>query len=209
MIVKAFPYKGGPKSAQRLNRHLWKNEGQRVELFETRNLFVPDTEAGMRVMRCLQQGSNAEIVFWHIIISPMTTLNEIDCAHVINLVVSELRAETHPLMVWSHRDKPRARQGGGANHFHLVLGHISPVTFQALDMRNYVQRLHKVMAVAAYEIEGATVLSPSHRSIVAWLSKEGRGDVARLAHRLGRRNSTPAAGTHDGCDASLGGGRRF
>src|SRR5260370_21963989 len=157
MIAKAFKYKSGSKSAQRLKQHLWKDEGQRVELFETRNLYVPDSEAGMRVMRCIQQGSkNAEIVFWHIIISPVTTVNEADRACVVNLVIAELRAEAHPLMVWSHNEKPRARQGGGGNHTHMVLGHISPVTFRALDMRNYVQRLQKVMAVAAFEIEGKT-----------------------------------------------------
>ncbi|MDO9297979.1 hypothetical protein [Bradyrhizobium sp.] len=179
MIVKAFKYKSGPKSAQRLNLHLWNEKDQRVELFETKNLYVPDSEAGMRVMRCLQQGSkNAEIVFWHIVISPITTLNAIDRARVVNLVVSEFRAETHPLMVWSHNEKPRARQGGGANHLHFVLGHICSVTLRALDMRNYLLRLQKIMAIAAYDIEGMTALTPFHRSIAAYLIKDGRGEVA-------------------------------
>jgi hypothetical protein len=178
MIAKAFKYKSGRASAQRLNRHLWKSEGQPVELSEIRNLYVPNSEAGMRVMRCLQQGSNAEIVFWHIIISPTTTLNGSDRTRVVNLVVAELAAESHPLLVWSHLEKPRARKGGGACHWHLVLGHISPTTGLALDMRNHAQRLQKAMAIAAFDIEGQTTVSPFHRSIVAYLSKEGRGDVA-------------------------------
>ena len=64
MIIKAFKYKSGKEGARRLNRHLWKQEGQRVEWSEMRNLYVRDTEAGMRVMRCLKEGSKAEIVFW-------------------------------------------------------------------------------------------------------------------------------------------------
>ena len=78
MIIKAFKYGSGKESARRLNRHLWKQEDQRVEWSETRNLYVRDTEAGMRVMRRLQGGSLAKIVFWHIVISPRTMLNEID-----------------------------------------------------------------------------------------------------------------------------------
>jgi hypothetical protein len=154
------------------------SEGQRVELSEIRNLYVPNSEAGMRVMRCLQQGSNAEIAFWHIIISPTTTLNGSDCTRVVNLVVAELAAESHPLLVWSHFEKPRARKGGGACHWHLVLGHISPTTGLALDMRNHAQRLQKAVAIAAFDIEGQTTVSPFHRWIAAYLSKEGRGDVA-------------------------------
>lgn len=178
MIVKAFKYKSGLKNAQRLDQHLWKDKDQRAELSEIRNLYVPNSEAGMRVMRCLQQGSNAEIVFWHIIISPTTTLNGSDRTKVVNSVLAELGAESHPLLVWSHFEKPRARKGGGACHWHLVLGHISPETGLALDMRNHVPRLQKVMAIASFDIEGQTTVSPFHRSIVAYLSKEGRDDVA-------------------------------
>ena len=178
MIIKAFKYKSGKKGAQRLNRHLWKQEDQRVEWSETRNLYVRDTEAGMRVMRCLKEGSQAEIVFWHIVISPRTKLNEIDRKRVVDLVIAELRADTHPLMVLSHLDKLRARPGGAAGHLHLVLGHVCPITFRALDMRNHLQRLRKVMAIAAFEIEGTIALGPFHGGIAAYLIKEGRGDVA-------------------------------
>ncbi|MCK1396933.1 hypothetical protein IVB45_25635 [Bradyrhizobium sp. 4] len=177
MIVKAFKYRSGQKGAQRLNHHLWKEDGQHVELSETRNLHVPDSAAGLRVMQCLKGGTRAEIAFWHIIISPTTTLDATDRSRVVDMVIGELRAEAHPLMIWSHADKPRARPGGGATHLHLVLGHISP-TLRALDMRNHVQRLQKVMAIATYEIEGTIARSSFHRGIAARLVREGRADVA-------------------------------
>src|SRR4051794_14421460 len=178
MIIKAFKYKSGKEGARRLNRHLWKQEGQRVEWSEMRNLYVRDTEAGMRVMRCLKEGSKAEIVFWHIVISPRTKLNGLDRKRVVDLVIAALRADTHPLMVLSHLDKLRARRGGAADHLHLVLGHVCPITSRALDMRNHVQRLQKAMAIAAFEIESTIALGPFHPAIATHLIKEGRGDVA-------------------------------
>ena len=189
MIVKAYKYKGGPSDARRLNEHLWKSEGQRPELSETRHLYVADTLAGMRVMQSLQRGSDAQIAFWHIIVSPTTTANESDRTRVVNLIISELKAEAHPLMVLSHHEKARARRGGGASHFHFVLGHVSPVTGLALNMRNHVQRLQKVAAIAAFDIEGQTSVSSYHRSVVTYLSIEGRPDVARWLMDLARKTS--------------------
>ena len=178
MIGRGFAYGGAPSDARRLNAHLWKADSQRPELCETRNLYVPDSAAGMRVMRCLQQASNAKIAFWHIIVSPRTTLNESDRTLVVNMILDELKARTHPLLVFSHNEKLRARRGGGACHWHLVLGHISPTTGRALDMSHFIPRLHKVMAVAQFYIEGEMTVSPFHRSIVECLRKEGRNEVA-------------------------------
>jgi hypothetical protein len=178
MIVKAYKYKGGLSDARRLNEHLWKSAAQRPELSETRHLYVADTLAGIRVMQSLQRGSRAQIAFWHISLSPTTTLNASDRTRVVNLIITELKAEAHPLIVVSHNDKPRARRGGGARHFHCVLGHVSPITGLALDMRNHVQRLQKVGAIAGYDIEGQTSVSSYHRSIVTHLSRDGRPDVA-------------------------------
>jgi hypothetical protein len=178
MIVKAYKYKSGLSDARRLNEHLWKRESQRPELSETRHLYAADTLAGMRVMQSLQRGSRAKIAFWHISVSPTTTLNQSDRTRVVNLIITELKAEAHPLIVVSHNDKLRARRGGGATHFHCVLGHVSPITGLALDMRNHVQRLQKVAAIAAFDIEGQTSVSSYHRSIVTHLSREGRPDVA-------------------------------
>jgi hypothetical protein len=179
MIVKAYKYKGSLSDARRLNEHLWKSDGgQRPELSETKNLYVADTLAGMRVMRCLQRASRSQIAFWHIIVSPTTKLDRKDRTRVVSLIITELKAEEHPLMIWTHNEKARARRGGGASHIHCVLGHVSPITGLALDMRNHVQRLQKVGAIAGYDIEGQTSVSSYHRSIVVHLSREGRLDVA-------------------------------
>jgi len=59
-----------------------------------------------------------------------------------------------------------------------VLGHVSPVTFRALDMRQHAPRLHKVMALASYHIEGVATASPWHKSIVRTLRAEGNPHVA-------------------------------
>jgi hypothetical protein len=186
MIVKAYKYKSSLADARRLNEHLWKNQGQHPELSETRHLYAADTLAGMRVMQALQRGSRAKISFWHITVSPITTLNETDRTRVVDLIITELKAESHPLMVLSHNEKPRARRGGGARHFHFILGHVSPTTGLALDMRNHVQRLQKVAAIAAFDIEGQTSVSSFHRSIVTHLSSE-RPDVARWLADLARK----------------------
>jgi hypothetical protein len=190
MIIKAYKYKGGLSDARRLNEHLWKDEGgQRPELSETRHLYAADTLAGMRVMQSLQRGSRAKIAFWHLSVSPTTTLDASDRTRVVNLIIRELKAEAHPLIVWSHNEKPRARRGGGAGHFHCVLGHVSPTTGLTLDMRNHVQRLQKVAAIAAFDIEGQTSVSSYHRSIVTHLRREGRPDVARWLTDLARKAS--------------------
>jgi hypothetical protein len=189
MIVKAYKYKGSA-GARRLNEYLWQNKGQRTELCEIRNLYVTDTLAGMRVMQCLQRASRAKIAFWHIVISPTTKLNEKDRSRVLDLIVAELKATDHPLIVWSHDEKLRARRGGGASHFHCVLGHVSPTTDLALDMRNHVQRLQKAAAIAAFEIEGQTSVSSYHHSIVTHLIRQGRPDVARWLTDLAK-NAAP------------------
>jgi hypothetical protein len=106
-------------------------------------------------------------------------LEENDRTRLLNLIITELKATDHPLMVWSHNEKVRARRGGGASHFHCVLGHVSPTTDLALDMRNHVQRLQKVAAIAAFDLEGQTSISSYHHSIVTHLIREGRPDVAR------------------------------
>jgi hypothetical protein len=100
-------------------------------------------------------------------------LNEKDRSRVLDLIVAELKATDHPLIVWSHDEKLRARRGGGASHFHCVLGHVSPTTDLALDMRNHVQRLQKAAAIAAFEIEGQTSVSSYHHSIVTHLIRQG------------------------------------
>jgi hypothetical protein len=175
MIGRAFPYNGSEAEARQLDSHLWKDDGQRPDLSELRNLFVHDSGQGMAVMAALRAASNAKIAFWHIIVSPRKTLDAKERATVVDLVIAELKAVAHPLMVFSHNEKPRARQGGGGNHLHLVLGHVSPVSFRALDMRQYAPRLHKV---AAYQIEGVATASPWHKSIVRTLRAEGNLQVA-------------------------------
>jgi hypothetical protein len=188
MIIKAYKYKGS-SGARRLNEYLWQDKNQRTELCEIRNLYVADTLAGMRVMRCLQRASRAQINFWHLIISPTVQLDEKDRARVLNLIITELKATDHPLMVWSHNEKLRARRGGAASHFHCVLGLVSPTTDLALDMRNHVQRLQKVAAIAAFDIEGQTSVSSYHHSIVTHLIWEGRPDVAHWLTDLVKNGS--------------------
>lgn len=188
MIVKAYRYKGSA-GARRLNDYLWQDHSQRTELCEVRNLYVADTLAGMRVMQCLQRVSRATIAFWHITISPATPLDEKDRTRVIDLIITELKATDHPLMVWSHNEKLRARRGGAASHFHCVLGHVSPTTDLALDMRNHVQRLQKVAAVASFDIEGQTPVSSYHHSIATHLVREGRPDVAHWLTDLAKNAS--------------------
>jgi hypothetical protein len=178
MIGRAYPYNGSEADARRLDCHLWKDDGQRPKLSEIRNLFVHGSADGMAVMAALRAASNAKIAFWHIIVSPRKTLNQKERVTVVDLVIAELKATEHPLMVFSHNEKPRARKGGGANHLHLVLGHVSPVSFRALDMRQHAPRLHKVMALAAYHVEGVATASPWHKSIVMTLRGEGNPHVA-------------------------------
>jgi hypothetical protein len=178
MIGRAYPYDGSEADARRLDCHLWKDDGQRPLLSDVRNLFVHDSGEGMAVMAALRASSNAKIAFWHIIVSARKTLNQKERAAVVDLIIAELKASQHPLMVFSHNEKPRARKGGGANHLHAVLGHVSPVSFRALDMRQHAPRLHKVMALAAYHIEGVATASPWHKSIVKTLRAEGNPHVA-------------------------------
>ncbi|MBR1174285.1 hypothetical protein JQ617_10000 [Bradyrhizobium sp. KB893862 SZCCT0404] len=176
MIARAFSYRGSLTDARRLDAHLWKEKDQRPVLVETRNLCVRQTVEGMQVMAALTAASHAEIAFWHLYVSPRKTLTAAEAAKVVDLVVTELAAHDHPMMVFAHHDKPRA--GGGANHLHLVIGHVSPRTFRALDMRHHAPRLHKVMALAAYLIEGEAVPSRWQKSIVEALRADGHGHVA-------------------------------
>jgi hypothetical protein len=176
MIVKAYKYKG---SARRLSEYLSRDTHQRTEQCETRNLYVANTLDGMRVMQCLQRASRAQIAFWHIIISPATKLEAEDRTRLLDLIITELQATDHPLIVWSHNEKHRARRGGAPTHFHCILGHVSPTTGLALDMRNHAPRLQKTAAVAAFDLEGQTSISLYHDSIVTHLIREGRPDVAR------------------------------
>ncbi|MCK1677107.1 hypothetical protein [Bradyrhizobium sp. 150] len=176
MIARAFSYRGSLTDARRLDAHLWKDKDQRPELLEMRNLCVRRTIDGMQVMAALTAASRAEIALWHLYISPRRTLTADEVAKVVDLVLTELKAHDHPLMVFAHNDKPRA--GGGANHLHLVLGHVSPQTFRALDMRHHAPRLHKVMALAAYLIEGEAVPSRWQKSVIEALRADGNGHVA-------------------------------
>jgi hypothetical protein len=178
MIGRAYSYVGSEADARRLDAHLWKDDGQRPELSDVRNLLVHDTGQGMAVLAALKAASNAKIAFWHIIVSPRKTLNQEERDAVVDLIIAEFAAGEHPLMVFSHNDKPRARKGGGANHLHLLLGHVSPVSFRALNMRQHAPRLHKVMALTAYQVEGVATASPWHKSIVGALRAEGHPHVA-------------------------------
>ncbi|WP_456674837.1 hypothetical protein [Bradyrhizobium sp. RDM12] len=130
----------------------------------------------MQVMAALTAASRAEIAYWHLYVSPRKTLTAAEAAKAVELVVTEFKAHDHPLMVFAHNDKPRA--GGGANHLHLLMGHVSPITFRALDMRHHAPRLHKVMALAAYLIEGKAVPSRWQKSIVETLRADGQDHVA-------------------------------
>ena len=127
-------------------------------------------------MAALTEASRADIAFWHIYVSPRRTLMAAEAMTVVDLVVTELEAHDHPLMVFAHDDKPRA--GGGANHLHVLMGHVSPITFRALDMRHHAPRLHKVMAIAAYLIEGKAVPSRWQKSIVEALRADDHDHVA-------------------------------
>lgn len=176
MIARAFPYRGSLTDARRLDAHLWSKKDQRPELVEMRNLCAHETIDGMQVMAALTAASRAEIAFWHLYVSPRKTLTAAEAAKVVDLVVTELKAHDHPLMVFAHNDKPRA--GGGANHLHLLIGHVSPMTFRALDMRHHAPRLHKVMALAAYLIEGKAVPSRWQESIIEALRADGNDHVA-------------------------------
>lgn len=176
MIARAFSYRGSLTEARRLNAHLWKQKDQRPELLEMRNLCVHDTLEGMQVMAALTEVSRAEIAFWHLFVSPRRTLTVAEAGKVVDLVVTELGAQDHPLIVFAHNDKPRV--GGGANHLHMLVGHVSPITFRALDMRHHAPRLHKVMAIAAFLIEGKAVPSRWQKSIVETLRADGQDHVA-------------------------------
>lgn len=183
MIARAYRYRRSLPEFRRLNTHLWKPEGQRPELVGTRNLCVHHTVEGMGVMAALTAASRAQIAFWHIWVAPQTKLTRTEATKVVDLIIAELKAQDHPVMVWAHNDKPRARRGGGPTHLHVVLGHVSlglesPKTPRALDMRHHAPRLHKVMAIAAYQIEGKPVASPWHKSIVQRLRAENNGHVA-------------------------------
>ncbi|UVO39173.1 hypothetical protein KUL72_12870 [Bradyrhizobium arachidis] len=177
MIARAFSYRASLTDARRLDAHLWKAKDQRPELLEMRNLCVDRTIDGMQVMACLTAASRAKIAFWHLYISPRRTLTAAEATQVVDLVVTELKANGHPVLVFAHNDKPRAG-GGGANHLHVVIGHVSPTTFRALDMRHHAPRLHKVMALAAYLIEGEAVPSPWQKSIIEALRADGNDHVA-------------------------------
>ncbi|KJC50903.1 hypothetical protein UB31_11765 [Bradyrhizobium sp. LTSP849] len=176
MIGRAFSYRGSLTDARRLDAHLWKEKDQRPELVEMRNLCVRQTIDGMQVMAALTAASRAEIALWHLYVSPRKTLTAAEVARVVDLVVTEFKVRDHPLMVFAHNDKPRA--GGGANHLHLLMGHVSPITFRALDMRHHAPRLHKVMALAAYLIEGKAVPSRWQKSIIEALRADGNDHVA-------------------------------
>jgi len=186
MIVRAYKCQGSRHDDHQLERHLSKTDGQRPEQLEFRNVWARDVATGLAVMRALKAGApKARIAFWHIIVSPRFTLSSSERRRVVAMIVKELCAEEHPLIVISHNEKPRARQGGGANHLHVLLGHVSP-GFRALDTSHIMPKLHKVMALAAYYIEGVPTPSPYHRSIVAALSREKFPDVARwLIDELG------------------------
>lgn len=164
--------------AGRLDAHLWKEKDQHPHLIEMRNLCVHCTLDGMQVMAALKARSRADIAFWHIYISPRRSLTPAEATKVVDLAVDELRAHRHPLMILAHGEKPRARMGGGANHLHCVLGHVSPVDFRALDMRHHGPRLHKAMAVAAYMTGSEAVAGHWHESIVEALRTDGKGHVA-------------------------------
>lgn len=178
MIGRAYRYKGVGADAARLHSHLWKSEDQRPVLIGTRNLFARDSAEAMSVMIALKAASKATIAFWHVVVSPRKTLSDTEAATVVDLIVTELNAQSHPMLIFGHQDKPRARPGGGGNHFHIVLGHVSPITFRALDMRNHAPRLHKVWAIAEFNIEGVATASPWHASIVDDLRATGNDAVA-------------------------------
>jgi hypothetical protein len=178
MIGKAYPYSGSPASCARLNAHLWSDDGQTPELSETRNLYVSDSLTGLAVMRALKNASRAEISFWHIIVAPRFSVDQHQRRTIVDMVVEEFNAHTHPLLVFAHKDKPRARRGGGGNHVHLLLGHVCPSSRRALVMRHVAPRLHKVMAKGAFFLEGHYTRSPWQRSIVESLKSENELGIA-------------------------------
>ncbi|MDN3277252.1 hypothetical protein QWJ07_23515 [Frankia sp. RB7] len=180
MIVRLYSYRGSRAASLRLDRHLWKQEGQQPEFFAVRNLYVHHSVEGFEVMAALKAGSpKASIAYWQIIVSPTKTLRLSERRRVIDLIVQELNAADNPLMAFSHNKKIRARAGGGGNHLHVILGHISPISLRALDMRQVLPRLHKVMVLAAYEIGAVAPLTPYRDSIVEALTAEGSPHAAR------------------------------
>jgi hypothetical protein len=179
LIARIYRYRGSTTEIRRLDAHLWKREGQEPELWEVRNLYVGNSADGMAVMSTLRAAApRARVAFWQIVVSPTKTLDDAERRVVVDLIVEELEAADHPLIAFSHEEKPRARRGGGGNHLHVVIGHISPLSHRALGMRQVLPRLHKAMAIAAYRIGAVPAASPWHKSIVATLAKEKNGAVA-------------------------------
>jgi hypothetical protein len=186
MIVRAYPYGGSNSDAAQLSAYLLETKNQRPKIVESRNIFVPDTLAGLGVMRCFQRASKAKIAFWHIVIAPPILLNKSNRELVFDEIIAELAAHDHPLIALSHGDRPRARLGGAGTHLHALLGHISPTTRRALNMRHYLPRLHKAAAVASFKLGCRLLLSPYHCSIVKFLRAEGRPAIAQcLVDSLG------------------------
>jgi hypothetical protein len=170
MIVRAYPYGGSNSDAAQLSAYLHETKNQRPRIVESRNIFVPDILAGLGVMRCFQRASKAKIAFWHIVIAPPILLNKSNRELVFDEIIAELAAHDHPLIALSH----------------ALLGHISPTTRRALNMRHYLPRLHKAAAVASFKLGCRMLLSPYHCSIVKFLRAEGRPAIAQcLVDSLG------------------------
>ena len=195
MILTINPQGRTRRATRDLVAHLQKAEdGQIVELVRIVGAPARTVLEAVCDFERIRDGSEAGIAIQHLTVSPGRPWTDAERDVAVDEVLRALGAERHAHVLIAHRNKPRARGGASATHFHLAVAHVGP-TLRALDLRCSYLKLET--ARARLEVRFGEPLTPSRRSsaIAKHLRRDGYETVAALVEAdAATRSELPRSG---------------
>ena len=195
MILTINPQGRTRRAARDLVAHLQKaDDGQIVELVRIAGTPARTVIEAVCDFERIRDGSEAGIAIDHLTVNPGRPWTDAECDVAVDEVLRALGAERHAHVLIAHRNKPRARGGASATHFHLAVAHVGP-TLRALDLRCCYLKLEAVRA--RLEVRFGEPLTPSRRSnaIAMHLRRDGYETVAALVEaEAATRSDLPRSG---------------
>ncbi|MEP0452959.1 relaxase/mobilization nuclease domain-containing protein [Roseibium sp.] len=174
--------------------------GEDAEVVAIGGVPLSTAEDVLNYMQAMRNGTKASVSLHHITLSPEKEIDDIQSHQMVRETLKSLGAEDHAWVLW-HHEKIRYAKGGGAPHFHLVVGHVGP-DGKALDDGNSFRKLEAV--ARSLEVDWGHEVTPSRRAIrVARDLVEDRPDVAAAIVRAQGQELPKSAMTSNSRAATL------
>lgn len=198
MIITTRRHGRKPRDVRNLFNHLMR--GEDAEVVGIGGVALSNAEAVLNYMQAMRNGTRASVSLHHITLSPEEEIDDVQRDQMVRETLKSLGAEDHAWLLW-HHEKIRYAKGGGAPHFHLVVGHVGP-DGKALDDGNSFRKLEAV--ARSLEVDWGHELTPSRRAIrVARDLVEDRPDVAAAIVRAQGQELPKSAMTSNSRAATL------